>query len=240
MEWVLACHAGVRAAFGAEAGTDAGMASQRLTPQAIGRMLTYLLLGATFSFAAVVQPGPLQAWLLSHAAAHGWRRTLPAAFSPLLSDGPIILLSIVVLSQLPPWLNRWLRLAGGLFVLYLAFAAFQTWRRRSLQPAGASPSGSLFRATLVNFLNPNPWMSWSLVLGPLLLKAWRETPAYAAALLAGFYGVMVAGLAATIVLFGMAKRLGPAVSRALVGLSALALAAFGSYLLWTGVRSMPE
>ena len=88
------------------------------------------------------------------------------------------------------------------------------------------------RATLVNLLNPNPWMSWSLVLGPLLLKAWREAPSHAAALLAGFYGVMVLGLAATIVLFGLARKLGPGVSRALIGLSAVALAFFGCWLLW--------
>ncbi len=196
-------------------------------------MLGYLLTGAAFSFAAVVQPGPLQAWLLARAAAHGWRRTLPAAFSPLLSDGPIIILSALVLSRVPSWLTLWLRIAGGLFVLYLAEGAFRAWRQYA--PKAATEAGSarqsLFRATLVNFLNPNPWMSWSLVLGPILVKAWRETPAHAAALLAGFYGVMVAGLAGTIVLFGMAKKIGPGLARGLIGVSALLLVFFGLYLL---------
>jgi threonine/homoserine/homoserine lactone efflux protein len=196
-------------------------------------MLTYFLLGATFAFAAVAQPGPLQAWLIAQTASHGWRRTLPAAFSPLLSDGPVILLTVLVLSRLPAWLATWLRIAGGVFVLYLAFGAFRTWRRFDAQAPLAPPAGgSLMRATLVNLLNPNPWISWSLVLGPLLLKAWREAPSHAAALLAGFYGVMVLGLAATIVLFGLARRLGPGVSRALIGLSAVALTFFGCWLLW--------
>jgi threonine/homoserine/homoserine lactone efflux protein len=87
------------------------------------------------------------------------------------------------------------------------------------------------RATLVNLLNPNPWLSWSLVLGPLLLKAWREGPWRAVVLLAGFYGVMVLGLAAIIVLFGLARRLGPAVNRALIGFSAVVLTLFGCWLL---------
>ncbi len=42
-------------------------------------MLPNVLLGSGFAFAAVIQPGPLQAFLLSRAVAAGWRRTLPAA-----------------------------------------------------------------------------------------------------------------------------------------------------------------
>lgn len=196
-------------------------------------MFGYFLLGVTFAFAAVAQPGPMQAWLIAQTASHGWRRTLPAAFSPLLSDVPVILLTMLALSRLPAWFTTWLRLAGGAFVLYLAFGAFRTWRRFDPQkPPAPQAGGSLMRATLVNLLNPNPWLCWSLVLGPLLLKAWRQAPSHAAALLAGFYGVMVLGLAGNIVLFGQARKLGPSVTRTLIGLSAVALALFGCWLLW--------
>jgi threonine/homoserine/homoserine lactone efflux protein len=195
-------------------------------------MFGYFLLGVTFAFAAVAQPGPFQAWLMAQTAAHGWRRTLPAAFSPLLSDGPVILVTLLALSRLPAWFTVWLRVAGGVFVLYLAYGAFRTWQRFHGQMPPAPPAGgSLMRATLVNLLNPNPWFSWSLVLGPLLLKAWREGPWRAVVLLAGFYGVMVLGLAAIIVLFGLARRLGPAVNRALIGFSAVVLTLFGCWLL---------
>jgi threonine/homoserine/homoserine lactone efflux protein len=204
-------------------------------------MIAYLLLGATFGFAAVVQPGPLQAYLISQAASHGWRRTLPAAFSPLLSDGPVIALTVLVLSRVPSWFTQWLRVAGGVFVLYLAFGAFKMWRTWDPKTAAQAPSTgrSLLKATAVNLLNPNPWISWSLVLGPLLLKGWREAPAHGIALLAGFYGVMVLGLASTIALFGMAGKPGSRVSRILIGLSAAALAVFGCYLVWSGA-AVPE
>jgi len=36
-------------------------------------MLQYLVLGATYAFAAAVQPGPLQAYVISQALAAGWR-----------------------------------------------------------------------------------------------------------------------------------------------------------------------
>jgi threonine/homoserine/homoserine lactone efflux protein len=203
-------------------------------------MLTYLILGTTYAFAAAVEPGPLQTYLISQTLSHGWRRTLPAAFSPLISDGPVIVLVLLVLSRIPVWLAQGLRLAGGVFVLYLAWGAVKAWRRHDAQDTPRAPSTrqSLLRAALVNVLNPNPYISWSLVLGPLLLKAWRETPAHGVALLAAFYGTMVLSLAGTIALFAAARNLGPRVTRVLIGLSSVALACFGCYLLWSGIGGL--
>jgi threonine/homoserine/homoserine lactone efflux protein len=200
-------------------------------------MLTYLILGMTYAFAAAVQPGPLQTYLISQTLSHGWRRTLPAAFSPLLSDGPVILLVLLVLSRVPASMAQALRLAGGVFVLYLAWVAAKSWRAYDARHIAPAPS-SLLRAALVNVLNPNPYISWSLVLGPLLLKAWRETPAHGVALLAGFYGTMVLALAATIVLFAAARNLGPRVTRVLIAISSIALACFGCYLLFGGAGDL--
>ena len=67
----------------------------------VGDLLRDLLIGAGFAFGAAVQPGPLQAFLLSRVATAGWRRALPACFSPLLSDIPIALLALLVLGRLP-------------------------------------------------------------------------------------------------------------------------------------------
>jgi len=42
-------------------------------------------------------------------------------------------------------------------------------------------------------------------------------------------------LAGIIILFGTARRLGPKVNRAMLGMSVVALACFGLYQLWLGV-----
>jgi len=197
-------------------------------------MLTYLVIGMTYSFAAVLQPGPLQAYTVSQTLTHGWRRALPAAFSPLLSDGPIIVLVLLVLSRLPAWLIPAVRLAGGAVLLLFAFLAARSWHGfdagRAETPR-AEPR-SLLGAALVNLASPGPYLGWSLVMGPLLLKGWREAPANGIALLAGFYGVMVAGMAVIIVLAGAARGLGPRANRAMIGLSAVALAGLGVWQLW--------
>lgn len=203
-------------------------------------MIPYLLLGATYAFAAAVQPGPFQTYLISSTLTQGWRRTVPAVVAPILSDIPVISLVLLVLTHVPPLVAQLLRLAGGLFLLYLAARAFMAFRRYGAPTVGhpANTTRTVLQAAVVNLLNPNPYLSWSLVLGPLLLQAWREAPANAVALVASFYGTMMASTAVILIPFAGARALGPRVGRGLVGLSALALAAFGAYQIWVGGVSL--
>jgi threonine/homoserine/homoserine lactone efflux protein len=201
-------------------------------------MMYYLLLGMTYAFAAAIQPGPFQSYLISQTLSNGWRRTLPAAFAPLLSDGPIIVLVVILLSRIPGWFINVLQCAGGVFLLYLAVNASKAWRNYNTEPVIYSSSSrrSVMQAVVVNFLNPGPYLSWSLVMGPLLLKGWRETPVNGIALLAGFYISMIVSLMGIILLFAFAKTFGPRVTRALIGISTIALACFGIYQLWFGMK----
>ena len=200
-------------------------------------MLTYIILGMTYAFAAAVQPGPFQTYLISQTLTNGWRRTVPAAFAPLLSDGPIIALVLLVLSRMPAWLVQVLQFAGGVFLLYLATGAFKTWRdfdgKKAVQVQ--SSRQTVLKAVMVNLLNPAPYIGWSLVMGPLLLKGWRETPANGIALLTGFYTTLILVTLGIMLLFAAARNLGARVNRTLVGVSAIALACFGLYELWLGV-----
>lgn len=199
-------------------------------------MWPYLLQGIGFGLAAAAQPGPFQTYLVSQTLLKGWQRTLPAAFAPLISDGPIILLCLFVLSQVPDWMQRILYFAGGLFILYLAFGAYKAWRdfNPSLPAPEAGTQQSVLKAALMNALNPNPYIYWTLVTGPILLRGWRETPLHGIGFLAGFYVTIVLSLMGIILGFGTAQRFGPKVNRALLGISAAALLCFGVYQLWLG------
>ena len=200
----------------------------------------YALLGITFGLAAAWMPGPLSMFLVSKSLSSGWRRTLPAALSPLVSDGPIAVLVLFVLTQVPSWMETGLRLAGGIFLLYLAWDAWRNWRAFQAAEPSSNATGafSLLKAATVNWLNPGPYLGWSLVLGPLFLKGWREAPANGVAVLLGFYGVMVLSLAGMIFLASLAGHLGPKVNRALLLLTSLGLMGFGFYQLWTGARGV--
>jgi threonine/homoserine/homoserine lactone efflux protein len=203
-------------------------------------MFSSLIPGITYGFAAAVTPGPLCMYLISQAVTAGWRRTLPAAFSPLVSDGPVAVLVLGILSQAPPSFVQYLRLPGGIFILYLSFGAWRSWRNfdsdntSSVQPK----SNSLWKAAIVNWLNPNLYLGWSIILGPIVLSGWGKSPAVGVGLISAFYVTMIGTMIGMIILFAAAKTLGPQVRKALIGLSSIGLAYLGLYQLWVGISAL--
>ncbi len=195
-------------------------------------MLLYFLQGISLGLPAAFLPGPLQAYLFSQTMRNGWRRTLPAALAPLVSDGPIILLTVLLTAQLTSGALRLIQAVGGLYLLYLAWGAYRTFR--TYQPQEVPPEAgrqSILQAALTNLLNPNPYLFWGLAGADLLHTAWQAAPVMALAFLGGFYALLLGGNALMIVLFGTARQALPRLNRALIGLSALALAALGVYQL---------
>jgi threonine/homoserine/homoserine lactone efflux protein len=185
-------------------------------------------------------PGPFQAFLLSQTIKNGWQRTLPAALAPLVSDGPIVALVLLVLTQTPDWFLSVLQILGGLFVLYLAWGAFLTVKSTgsSLEVSEEAAGRNFLKATLMNALSPGPYLFWGLIAGPIVIEGWRRSPTLGLSFVVGFYLTLIGGFAAFIVLFGTASQLGPRVSKVLSGVAAVALLGFGVYQLWSGVGAL--
>lgn len=203
-------------------------------------MLVYLSQGLILGGTAAAQPGPFQAYLLSQTVQNGWRRTLPAAFAPLISDGPIIILVLFVLTQTPDWFLSVLQIAGAFFLLYLAYGAYKAFRTAAAaQPVvAASTQQGLFKAALMNALSPNPYIFWATIAGPIVIEGWRQGPGYGLSFVIGFYLTLVGGFMAFIALFAVTRRIDPRMNRVLSALSAVALLAFGLYQLWLGITAI--
>ena len=201
-------------------------------------MLSYLIFGITYAFAAAVQPGPLLTYIISQTLKKGWRSTLPAAFAPVISDIPILIVILFLLSKMPDSFIFILRIGGGLFLLYLGFRAFKSWQEFDADQTILNESGqqTLFNAVFVNLLNPAPYLGWSLILGPIFIEGWKLAPINGIAMIIGFYVTMILTLAGIIILFGFARKMGPKVSKILLGLSSIVLFAFGIYQLWLGIN----
>ena len=202
-------------------------------------MLPYLIFGITYAIAAAIQPGPFQTFIISKTLENGWKRTLPAAFAPVLSDGPIIVLVLFILTNIPPLFLRFLQIGGGLLLLYLAYSSFLSFLHfeKLKKPEENKTDSTLFKAVLVNILNPAPYIGWSLIMGPMFIKGYRESAINGIVLIAAFYITIVISQAGIILLFGLARNLGPKVTRITLGIASVGLAAFGVYLLWQGVVS---
>lgn len=199
-------------------------------------ILIYLLQGTTLALPACLMPGPFQAFLVSSTLRNGWKRTLPVALVPLLTDGPVIVLVLYVLTRLPVWSLNVLHAAGGFVILYLAWMIFKSTRSGNL-PIEASKNEArrtFLGAVAMNILNPNPYIFWSVVAGPILLEAWHKSVSYGIGFITGFYGTFVTLLSAFIVMIGTLGSVNPKVRHLLTRISFWALLAFGFYEITTG------
>lgn len=196
-------------------------------------MIGLLLHGGGLGLSAAAAPGPFQAVLVAESLRRGPVRSAPLALVPIASDAPAIAVVTLVLTQVPAGLLRALSVAGGGVLLWLGAGALRgAWRAELAMPE--APRGFL-RAAAVNVTNPNVWIFWSTVGGPVLAGAWREAPGRALAFLAGFYACITAGNLIILALAGGLAQLGPRASRALGLASGLALIGFGCWQLGKAV-----
>lgn len=200
-------------------------------------MLALSLKAFSLGLSAALSPGPFQAFLLAEALRSGFRRSILLIFSPLLSDGPIILLVSLLLSRLPPVFLGGLQLLGGFFLLYLVYENARLLRLKTQLETKPSYPG-IVKASLINFLNPNPWLYWATIGVPLLIDAWRQGAALAALFLLCFYGTMMRALAGLIFLFSRSGRLSPGFQRVLLGVAITCLLGIALYQIMTGLKTL--
>lgn len=196
----------------------------------------YLLEALVLGVSAALLPGALQAFFLAQTLRMGWRRALPLALTPLLSDGPLVVLSLTVLTNLPALWVRGLAVAGGVYLLYLSWQLLRLPRVSSTAASQAPQARTLFQAVTINWLNPNPYLFWLTVLGPLALQGWKRHPLWGLAFIAVFYGVMVVGNGLLIWFFGRLGQLPAAWRQRSLQAAGLLLALFGLRLLLQGLR----
>lgn len=155
-----------------------------------------LLLGLSLGLGAGLAPGPMTAVVVAVTLEHGPRAGAQAACAPLVTDGPILLLSLWALGFVPDAAYSILGWVGG---GYLVLLGLRTLRRGPGTGEGGVARGrfgSLRRAVVANFLNPSPYLFWGTVGSPIVREAWARSPLSAAAFLVPFFGLLVGSKAA--------------------------------------------
>lgn len=170
-------------------------------------MLTYLATGAIFGLSSGLAPGPLLTLVVVETLRHGPGAGVRVSLSPLVTDLPIIGISLFALSRLSgshPLLGL-ISLAGSLFLVHLGFETFTSPPVSRGVPAGEARP--LRRGIITNFLNPHPYLFWTTVGSPLLVRAWNGGGRRAAAFLAGFYLCLVGSKVVLAVFTGRGRHL---------------------------------
>ncbi len=149
-------------------------------------MITALATGAFLGLSCGLAPGPLLALLLAQTLRHGPREGCKIALTRLVTDAPIILVALMLaakLEELRPLLGI-VSIAGGAFVLYLAWDSFRAVRLGAEAPA--ERTRSWFKGIFTNLLSPHPWLFWLTVGAAILAEAIAQSWLVAVAFLFGF------------------------------------------------------
>lgn len=163
--------------------------------------------GALLGLPAGFAPGPMLTLVITQTLRHGVREGLKVALAPLVSDAPIVGLTVWVLAGVGQarGVIGAIALGGAAFLVWLGVECLRT-RGVAGEQGGAAPR-SVGKAVMVNLLNPHPYLFWFGVGGPLLLRWWREGAAEAGAFLAGFYVCLVGSKVLFAVLTGRGRDL---------------------------------
>lgn len=167
--------------------------------------LTFLFSGIVFGLSAGLSPGPLTTLVISESLKHGMREGMKVALAPLITDLPVILVAMFLLSRLSdmkPVIGM-IFLCGSLFLAYLGYESL-VFKGVDMDIRQVRPQ-SLKKGIIANFLNPNPYLFWISVGSPELLKALKINAFSAAGFILCFYLFLVGSKMLLAVIVGKSR-----------------------------------
>lgn len=150
-------------------------------------LVSGIVLGLTLG----LSPSPVMTLSISKTIQYGVKEGIKIAFAPLITDLPIALVSILIISRLP---NREQYL-GGIFImgaLFIARLGIRGIRTKGLDigPDMKSPD-SFKQGVITNFLNPNVYVFWFTIGSVAVVDSWTENPLSSVMYLFGFYTLLI-------------------------------------------------
>lgn len=154
-------------------------------------MLYYLLSGILLGAAAGLSPGPLLTLVVSETLKHGMGAGIRVAFSPILTDAPIIIAALLLYAQLTDFhgLLGGIAIAGAVYVFYMGYESLKEQQAQDGEVV-ENPK-SLLKGIITNALSPHPYLFWLMIGAPLLVRAGEESPLYPVLFVSTFYLLLV-------------------------------------------------
>jgi len=170
-------------------------------------MIHYLTIGTALGLSAGFAPGPLLTLVISETLQHDIKSGAKVALAPIITDLPIIILTLFILSKLSNFhsLLGIISLAGGLFILFMGY---QSLRAKGVKiNLDEIKSKSLAKGVLANALSPHPYLFWFSVGAPTMTKAMSQNISAPLAFIISFYVFLVGSKIVLAILIGKSKSL---------------------------------
>jgi len=153
--------------------------------------LPFLISGILFGLAAGISPGPLLTLVISETLKHNKKEGILVASTPLITDIPIVFLSILILAKLSNfhYVLGAISFCGALFIGYLAYESI-TVKGIDINMQRIK-ARSLRKGIITNFLNPHPYLFWIAVGAPTVLKGYKTNILSSLIFIVGFYLLLV-------------------------------------------------
>lgn len=153
--------------------------------------ISLILQGIIVGTSSAASPGPLMALLVRETLRKGWKAGIFVAITPIITDGPLVVLAMVFAQsiRLLPEVLGAISIIGGFFLIYLGIESVRGASQFEKQK-GTVPQ-TLFRAIIVNLLNPYPYIFWLTVATPIFAQGnIMGSITFAAALLGAVFATM--------------------------------------------------
>ncbi|MDP6604782.1 MAG: LysE family transporter [Dehalococcoidia bacterium] len=152
---------------------------------------SFLVAGALVGLAGGFAPGPISMLVIVQSLRYGLGEGLKVAIAPLLTDAPVAIAALLVISRLDDASLALgvIALTGAAFLSYLAYQSL-TFEAPAATPDAQAP-GSLRKGMLTNLVNPNPYLFWFTVGAPTVVEAHRASWMFVGLFLAGLYVCLI-------------------------------------------------
>jgi len=168
-------------------------------------MMNFLIIGIILGLSAGFAPGPLLTLVISETLQHDIKSGVKVALAPIITDLPIIILTLFILAKLSNFHNILgiISLTGGFFILFMGYESVRT-KGIELNIQETKPQ-SLRKGILANALNPHPYLFWFSVGAPTMTEAMRQNIVAPLAFISSFYTLLVGSKILLAILVGKSK-----------------------------------
>jgi threonine/homoserine/homoserine lactone efflux protein len=154
-------------------------------------LIEFLALGSFLGIAAGTSPGPLLAVTISETLQHGKWEGIKVAMSPLITDLPIVLSVLFVLSHLTNYdfIIGVIAFFGASYLIYSGIESLKI-KKDSIE-LKVEKENALKKGVIVNFGNPHPYVFWFSIGGPIIFKSLNTNLSATGLFILGFYSFLV-------------------------------------------------